>query len=269
MAPAPYRYAKATGFRPCLHSLAVRLTVLGSNGTYPTPGRPASGYVVATDSTAVLLDLGPGTFVASVAGGVVPEAVVITHVHPDHCADVFPLFSWLRFAHPERWGLPVFVPGGLVDRVAAFLGADDSHDLHRVFAFDEVGAGDERRVGDLILSFGAATHPVPALVVAVGDGTATLVYSGDTGPGGDLAALAVGCDLLLCEATLQGEPGPGRYPYHLAAVEAGRIARDAGARRLVVTHVAPNLDPQVSVAEATAVFEGPVDHAAPGMEVEL
>jgi ribonuclease BN (tRNA processing enzyme) len=268
MAPAPYRGAR-TIRRPGLHSPAVRLEVLGSNGTYPTPGHPASGYVVDTASTSILLDLGPGTFVASLDADVAPAAVVITHVHPDHCADLFPLFSWLRFGHPERWGLPVVVPEGLVGRVAAFLGADDSHDLHRVFAFDQVGSGDERRFGDLVLRFGAATHPVPALVVAVGDGSATLVYSGDTGPGGDLPALAAGCDLLLCEATLQGEPGPDRYPYHLAAVEAGRIARDAGAGRLVVTHVAPSLDPQVSVAEATAVFEGPVDHAAPGMEVEL
>ncbi len=253
---------------PGLHSPAVRLTVLGSNGTYPTPGHPASGYVVASDSTAILLDLGPGTFVAAVAAGVTPAAVILTHVHPDHCADVFALFASLRFGDRDRWGLPVLVPAGLAGRVAGFLGADDTHDLYRVFAFDEVGPGDERRIGGLRVRFGAAAHPVPALVVAVGDGSSTLVYSGDTGPGGDLPALAAGCDLLLCEATIQGDPGPDRYPYHLAAVEAGRIAAGAGAGRLVVTHVPPNLDPQVSVAEAAAVFEGPVDHAAPGMEVE-
>jgi ribonuclease BN (tRNA processing enzyme) len=110
---------------------------------------------------------------------------------------------------------------------------------------------------------------VPALVVAVTAGERRLVYSGDTGPGGDLAAAAAGADLLLCEATYQGTPGPDAYPYHLWASQAGSIARDAGVARLVVTHVAPALDPGVSVEEARRVFRGPVAWAAPGMEVTL
>ncbi|OFW65151.1 MAG: hypothetical protein A2135_03305 [Actinobacteria bacterium RBG_16_67_15] len=247
----------------------MRLTVLGSNGTYPTPGFPASGYAVRTADTTVFLDLGPGTYVASVAAGLVPDAIVLTHVHADHCADLFPLFAALRYGHPHRWGLPVIVPAGLVDRVAAFLGADDDHDLHSVFAFDELAPGARRQVGDLRLLFGAATHPVPALVVAVGDGERSLTYSGDTGPGGDLPELATGCDLLLCEATMQGSRVANRYPYHLTAAEAGGIAADAAAGRLLLTHLAPTLDPSVSVAEAAAVFNGSVDRAVPGMEVEV
>ena len=247
----------------------MRLTVLGSSGTYPTPGNPASGYAVHTPTATVLLDLGPGVFVVSVAAGITPDAVVLTHVHPDHCADLFPLFAAIRFGHLHRWGLPVMVPAGLVERVAAFLGASDTHDLHRVFAFDHVAPGDERHVGDVTLRFGAATHPVPALVVSAEDRRGRLTYSGDTGPGGDLPALAAGCDLLLCEATLQGTPGADRYPYHLYAAEAGAIARVAKARRLLLTHLGPTLDPQVSVAEAAAAFDGPVDRAIPGMEVDL
>ena len=94
------------------------------------------------------------------------------------------------------------------------------------------------------------------------------MYSGDTGPDGDLAAMASGADLLLCEATWQGDPPDDRYPYHLYASEAGGIARDAGVGMLVVTHVAPTLDPAVSVVEAGAVFDGPVSHAEPGTTIE-
>jgi len=124
-------------------------------------------------------------------------------------------------------------------------------------------------LGDLALSFGEAVHPVPALSVRVAAGRASLVYSGDTGPGGGLVDLADGVDVLLCEATKQGTRPPDSYPYHMYAGEAGAVAQRAGVSRLLVTHVTPNLDPAVSVQEAAAVFEGPVDWAAPGMEVEL
>ena len=96
-----------------------------------------------------------------------------------------------------------------------------------------------------------------------------LVYSADTGPGGDLAALAAGADLLLCEASLASGPGPQSWPYHLSAAEAGALAREAGVGRLLLTHLAPMLDPARSVAEAAEAFGGPVEWAAPGMEVQV
>jgi ribonuclease BN (tRNA processing enzyme) len=247
----------------------MRLTVLGSSGTFPGPGNPASGYLVSTESTTILLDLGPGVFPAMRRLLSAPDAVVLSHVHPDHCADLFPLFNALRYGSPEVAGLPVITPSGVAERFAGFLGADADHDLFRVLAFDEVVAGAERAVGDLTLRFGAATHPVPALVTRVESDVGAIVYSGDTGPGGDLEDLAPGARVLLCEASLQGEPGPDRYPYHLHASEAGAIAARAGAGHLVVTHVPPTLDPAVSVAEAAVVFDGPVTHAVPGMEVDV
>jgi ribonuclease BN (tRNA processing enzyme) len=197
------------------------------------------------------------------------DAIVLSHVHPDHCADLFPLLNVLRFGRHRRSGLPVFCPPGLPGRFAGFLGVDEGHALYRVFAFDEVAPGDERVVGSLSLRFGEANHPVPALVTHLeGDGR-SLVYSGDTGPGGDLRALADGADLLLCEATMTGPVPDRRYDFHLFAVETGALAAAAGVGRLVVTHVAPTLDPEVAVAEAAAVFGGPVTHAVPGLQIDL
>lgn len=248
----------------------MRLTVLGSSGTFPTADNPASGYLVSTASTTVLLDLGPGVFAALRNRMEAPDAVVISHVHPDHCADLFPLFNALRFGMPSiESGLMVFAPAGVAERFAMFLDAGPEHPFHRVLSFDEVGPGDHRVVGDLTLRFGAATHPVPAVVTRVEATGRSMVYSGDTGPGGDLASMAAGADLLLCEASHQGAPGVDRYPYHLHASETGTVAAAAGVGALVVTHVPPTLDPTVSVAEAAAEFDGPVSHAVPGMEVDV
>jgi ribonuclease BN (tRNA processing enzyme) len=246
------------------------LSVLGSSGTYPAPNNPGSGYLVSAGGSTVLLDLGPGVFPALRDRVRAPDAVVLSHGHPDHCVDVFALLNDLRFGVSAAGTVHVMAPAGVAERIAAFVDAGPDHDLFRLFAFDEVGPGDERVVGDeVVLRFGEAVHTVPALVVSVFAAGRRLVYSGDTGPGSELDHLAEGTDVLLCEASLQGEPEDDRFEYHLYAVEAGRIAAAAGVGRLVVTHVPPSLDPAVSLAEAAAEFGGPVSHAVPGMEVEV
>jgi ribonuclease BN (tRNA processing enzyme) len=247
------------------------LRVLGSNGTYPTPGRPCSGFLVEAGETVVMLDAGPGTVAAlQEAGGAARlSGLVVTHAHPDHCVDVFSLFNLLRMGPEPRAGLCSFGPEGLAAGLARFLGADEEHSFCRVFDWRVVGGGDRVSVGEMELAFGLAHHQVPTLVVSCTAGGRRLVYSADTGPGGDLAAMAAGADLLLCEATFQGEPGATGFPYHLSAAGAGAVAQEAGVSRLVVTHLSPRLDPDRSVSEAAAAFDGPVDWATPGWEVEI
>lgn len=247
----------------------MRLVVLGSNGTYPTQGRPASGHLVSSDTTTVMLDCGPGTFPALLERETMPDAVVLTHRHGDHCIDALSLFNHLRFDRPDVRHLPLYAPRGVYGRLAEFAGAGPGHAFHEVFDHHPVEPGVSTNVGDLTLVFGDAVHPVPAVSIAVSDGSHRIVYSGDTGPGGGLVDLAGGAEVLLCEATFQGPVAADRYPYHLYATEAGAVAAAAGVGRLLVTHVAPTLDPAVSVVEAASEFDGPVDHAAPGMEVEV
>jgi ribonuclease BN (tRNA processing enzyme) len=132
-----------------------------------------------------------------------------------------------------------------------------------------VGEGDAVDVGSLRIRFAEASHSVPALCVRFeGDGPA-LAYSGDTGPGGGLPALAEGVGLLLCEAAYQGDRDQHPYPFHLTAAEAGTLAREAGAQRLMLTHIQPSLDAARSVAEAEERFGRPVELAVPGMAVEV
>jgi ribonuclease BN (tRNA processing enzyme) len=94
-----------------------------------------------------------------------------------------------------------------------------------------------------------------------GDGS-TLGYSADSGPGWSLEALGTGLDLALCEATYtkdhEGTAG------HMSGREAGRTARAAGARRLVVTHRWPTISAPALKAEAEEAFGGPVGQAAIG-----
>jgi ribonuclease BN (tRNA processing enzyme) len=96
---------------------------------------------------------------------------------------------------------------------------------------------------------------------------ASLAYSGDTGLNPDLVTLAQGVDLALFEASFVGREGPPDL--HLTATQAAEHAAQAGAGRLLVTHlVAWNDDAQV-LAEAQAAFPGVVELARPGLQVYI
>jgi ribonuclease Z len=69
-------------------------------------------------------------------------------------------------------------------------------------------------------------------------------------------ALAAEADLMVCEATFSSADAElARRFSHLTAADAARVARDAGARLLVLTHFSQRYpDSQVLVDEATAIF---------------
>lgn len=249
----------------------MKLTILGSTAGAPSRTNPASGYLVEHESTSVWMDAGTGTFMA-LANRVDPgslDAVVISHTHVDHCSDLFGLYGYLAFGPSGEVPVKVFVPEGTADHLAAFARANDEHVFNVVLDIQEVTPGDKVTVGDLTLGFGKAIHPVPALVTRIVGADKTLVYSGDTGPGGDLLEMATGADVLLCEATLAGVRDGQTYEYHLTAIEAGETASWAGVDRLIVTHIGALIDPQTSVDEASGAFAGGIAYAAPGTVFEI
>ncbi|MEA2537885.1 MAG: hypothetical protein QOF11_2119 [Chloroflexota bacterium] len=220
----------------------MRLTVLGCGPATPQPDTPASGLLVQTASSAILLDCGQGV-AARLVGRVEPAAlaaVVIGHMHADHFIDL----AGLRYAF--AWGgrsvdrLPVLLPPGGLALFADLAGVVSERTGFFDDAFDvrEYDPAVEQRVGDLTMSFIPGRHYVPAWGVQLSatDGT-RLVYAGDTGPNPDLVAAARGADVLVCEATLgsAADDDPERRG-HLSLDEAVDHGRRAGVGRLVATH---------------------------------
>ncbi|MGW0116903.1 MBL fold metallo-hydrolase [Streptomyces sp. NPDC003327] len=242
---------------------ALRITVLGSATPFPRPGNACSGYLVEGGGVRVWVDAGSGTLAElqryAPLGGI--DAVWISHLHADHSADLLTAYYGLLYAGLAV-DLPVrlLAPPGTADRLAAFLtNGPERSPVERAFAVEELYDGHVARVGGLTLRARAVEHGMPAFALRVEDEAGrSLAYSGDCEPCPALVELARDCDLLLCEAD-------GEVPGHHSAAQAGRSAAEAGAGRLVVTHVGPGTDPAEAVARAAAAFPGEVRHADPGV----
>lgn len=245
--------------------MSIELTVLGCSGSYPTPASgPCSGYLLRSGGSTVLLDCGNGVLERLQRHAVVDDltGIVISHRHADHCVDLLTLHVMLRYYRGLDTGPPVIAPAQVLDGLSGLSAGLDSF-----FAWDEVGDGDERGLGEFTLRFSRTDHSVPAVAVEASAGGKTLIYTADTGPKWSAAAFGVSPDLLLSEATYQHESDGA--PVHLTAGQAGAMAAATSARRLVITHLAPAADPAASVALAEETYGRAVTLAAPDLRVRI
>ncbi|MGA5553714.1 MBL fold metallo-hydrolase [Streptomyces lavendulocolor] len=246
--------------------MTLTLTVLGTASPHPAPGRPCSGYLVSGGGARVWVDAGPGTF-GEVQRHTDParlDAVWISHLHADHSADLLAaLYAFAYGGLTPPAPVPVYAPAGCAERIAGFLGRPDPAPLAAVFDFRDLHDGHEARHGGLRLTSRAVAHDAEAYGLRVEGGGAVLAYSGDSGPCPALGELAASADLLLCEADTDRHAGGGA-PVHLTPEDAGRLARDAGVRRLLVTHVGPGLTREDATRRAAAVYGGRTDTAYEG-----
>ena len=151
--------------------------------------------------------------------------------HPD-CKDYAPL--------------NVYGPADDASPVRALLAAFPGVTLHTL------AAGDEITLGGLRVKAYAARHPVPALMYRIGGKSGTLCYPGDTNSVDGLTDFAREADILLADGLFTRETWAEGKP-HLSAEMAAQLAQDARARRLIITHLNPAIDPAQLLREARAV----------------
>jgi ribonuclease BN (tRNA processing enzyme) len=216
--------------------MEVRVTVIGSSPAWPNPGSAQSGYLVEGPGK-LLLDCGPGVLGKLRETRVVPDAIAITHWHLDHCGDLIP-WAWLNAysaeaagIRPELW-LP---PGGLqeLETFASFWGVPQMWE--RAFRVKEYREDEPFETAGFTVDAVRLPHyTMLAFGFRVRDheNGRVLAYSGDSAPTAELAELARGADLFVCEATLADGTTDGAIRGHLSAEEA--LAAADG--RILLTH---------------------------------
>ena len=257
------------------------LTVLGKSPSWQDAGGACSGYLVQEDGVSVLIDCGNGVFakLRERIDYVDIDAVVISHLHADHFLDLVPYSYALTYA-PRQQPVPVppwpgtshparprlIAPPGARETFRRVVGAWGKDDLiENAFDLEEYEESSEPEVGPLSFEFRSVPHFTEtfAIRVASKDGSGQLAYGADTSPSEKLCRFVQGADLLVIEATL---PRPERTGIrgHLTPKEAGQHAREAGVRRVVITHISDELDFTWARTEASRAFGGPVDVAREG-----
>ena len=247
----------------------MRLTILGKSPAWSDAGGACSSYLIEEGETTVVLDCGNGAFgkLRARVDYRDVDAALVSHLHGDHLLDLVP-FAYALTLGPgsgKRTGKPRLIAplgaGAFFRRLAGTWG--DEELLLDAFTLEEYEPSSETAVGEIAIR----THPVPHIgpthaIELIAPSGARIVFGADGRYSQELIAAARGAELLIAEATLP-DPDPGQ-DVHMSAAESGRLAREAGAGRLVLTHISDELDLAHSLEEARNAFGGEVEVAAEG-----
>lgn len=248
----------------------MQVTILGSGTAVPSFQRFPAGYLVEADGSALAVDLGPGVLrrLAQVGCGIERlDAVILTHYHTDHCADVAALLFALR--NPRYAGKKLTIAGapGLRSLIA---------DLTRAWPWleprgctvelVEVEPGVMEIAGFEVVAV-PVVHTAQSLAYRVGDGFGAMAaFSGDADVCDGLVEVARDVDLFVCEAAY---PDELRQVGHLTPKLAAQHAAAAECGVLCLTHFYPECQGVDLVGQAAAAFSGTIVLAEDLMQFPL
>jgi ribonuclease BN (tRNA processing enzyme) len=251
----------------------MKVTILGSGTGIPHPHRASPGLVVELGDATALVDPSSGSLHRMVCAGLPLERlrwVVISHFHPDHTAEIVPLLFALR--NPKFASAGPFCligPPGLRDHYRSL--EEVYGDWVRLspgrLSFQETLDG-EVSLSGCLLRTAPVDHVAPSLGMRFVDARGgVLTYSGDSDYCPRLVDLARDADVAILEAS---HPRVLKVPGHLDPELAGRVAVEAGVKRLVITHMYPSCDDHDLLAEVRqSGFDGEADVAFDGMRITI
>lgn len=239
------------------------VTLLGTGTCVPSLARASSAVLVAVCGKHLLVDAGLGCTHRMLAAGYDPrnlDGVFLTHFHPDHTAELVPLLFAGKYPVATARNRRLDLMGGeglqhFYDGLAAVYG--DWIDLwgHLSICEFSTKGPDGLWWEGIHLATMPVSHRPESLAIRISHKGRSVVITGDTDVCPDLVGFAQNCDFLICESAM---PSGKKIPGHLTPRLAGEMARDAGAKTLVLTHFYPECEAVDVVAEAGEVFSGRV-----------
>jgi ribonuclease BN (tRNA processing enzyme) len=259
----------------------VAVQILGSGGPAINPNRASASYLLwVGDQAKMLVDMGGGTYMRfgqSQAKFADLAMVGVSHLHPDHTSDL-PALLWL--SHQLRKDpLPITGPSGNAiappfpvflsrlfdEKNGAFqvlghtVGAAQGNGIPLEIATVDVTKAEPSTVFDrdgmTVTAMGIPHGNMPALAYRVQTRGVSVVFSTDqNGTNPKFTEFAKGADILVMHLAIAAG---ATSPLHAAPAVVGRIAQDAGAKRLIVSHIGL-FDLDAAVADLKKSYAGPL-----------
>ena len=247
--------------------MAIRLIVLGSGTAVPCLKRSAPGYLIKYGQDTWLIDCGSGTLNRILLAREDPlklSGIFITHLHPDHCSDLVAILHAM-----------VVPPGRHPAQALHIIGHERLKEyyekcilsLMKKPPFEVVFNVPERPVtlsAIEVKSF-LTGHTPDSLAYRLRFRERTIVFTGDTSFSEGLIEFARGADLLVADSSYTEKTKKG----HMSALECGRLARLAGVKALLLSHLYPVAPEEEFKKEAEQEFKGTVLVAGDLMVVDL
>ncbi|HHU65172.1 MBL fold metallo-hydrolase [Streptococcus sp.] len=246
----------------------MKLTTLGCWGAYPYKDGGTTSYLVTSeDGFQLLMDCGSRA-VTELEKEISPldlDAVIISHYHPDHIADLGVLRHYFQLYPKHLWTPKVLPIYGHKEDESEFAkltlpGVSEGR------AYDVNGV---EHIGPFDITFIKTVHPVPCYAFRIVERATgqILVFTGDTGYFDGLEKFAAGADLFLADVYLYA--GNENHPAHLTTKEAGQIAKVAGVKSLVLTHTPPVPPQGISAENHLQVLKEEAQDFAADVPVDL
>lgn len=239
----------------------MKIIPLGIWGGYPKANSATSSFLIEHDGFHCLFDCGSG--VLSSLQNIIElselDAVVISHYHADHIADVGSLqYSRLiqYYLGEKSDVLPIY--GHTEDLEAYNKLTYKTHTEKRPLT-----VGRTTKVGPFTVDVCETKHAVYCLAVRFSVDGQSVVFTADTEWYPPLVDFARNADLLISEANLY-EEHIGLSPGHLGGSEAGKLAQEANAKQLLLTHLPLHGDVNRILQAAKTTFTGPASIAMVG-----
>jgi ribonuclease BN (tRNA processing enzyme) len=223
----------------------MRLVTVGTGTVVPDPERASACHWIEHGETRLLVDCGAGALQGLARARLAWAEVghlIISHFHADHIGEIPSLIFALRHAleTPRRAPLDIWGPAGTVRLFAAWADALGSWLVEPGFevVIRELQPGSSVDMGGVQVWAARTPHTDESIALRFEAPESVLGYTGDTGPSEELGDFFQGVDLLLAECSL---PDELVADIHLSPTHLASLATAAGARRVAVTHLYPQL----------------------------
>jgi ribonuclease BN (tRNA processing enzyme) len=241
----------------------MKITVLGQWGAYPKAGEATAGYLLEHNNEKILMDCGSGVLAQLQKYIKLSElsAVIITHTHFDHIADL----GCLQYACLIETDI-----GLRVSALPIYIADESNNNKFKTMKGTDLRSISEKDtlyISGLQLSFFKTFHEAYCLAVKVQFQDKVFVYTADTFYDESLVDFCASVELLIAEASFYKDFADAKMYGHMNSSDVGSLALKANVGKVILTHLPHFGELDRLALEAGEIYQGPIELASNGMEI--